>query len=191
MRIILSQNPLAARVELDDADRARLRYELKIEALEEAIIGASLHLSEGSQFFDIHRAREDLGYASNDQGELDRRVQELAEHYEQQLLGRHVGDCTSVACSCSKCHAEGLLGIDTLGKLSKGAGHCLMGEYARGASGKIEELEASLAKGFERTEFNAPHIPRWTASKEEAIAYMKAHAQRLRELGAEAQSGAH
>lgn len=74
---------------------------------------------------DAKEAIDDLDYAAfyNKDGNdsvpgnlsaLDERTNMLHESYLEDLNGWHVGDCTCVPCSCGKCHAENLVGVDTL-----------------------------------------------------------------------------
>jgi hypothetical protein len=46
-------------------------------------------------------------------------LNDLCGDYEQALREIHEGDCTCVACGCSKCGAEALLGINTITGLTK------------------------------------------------------------------------
>src|SRR6185369_3125953 len=39
--------------------------------------------------------------------------------YVVELAGEHSGDCVCFPCSCVKCHAESLLGVDTIPGLGK------------------------------------------------------------------------
>lgn len=114
MKITYTPNPLATFVELDEHEKELFRLKLKIELLEECVFGAQYCLGMNpyaKNKFDVESAKRDLDY---DEEKADARVNELLEHYLEELKGQHVGDCTCVACSCLKCHAESLLGIDTL-----------------------------------------------------------------------------
>jgi len=83
---------------------------------------------------------EDVGYAHYllknekvDQQKIEALLQAAMHVYEEplpddddylpHLAERHMGDCVCVACSCSKCHAEDLLGVSTIEGLGKHAAH--------------------------------------------------------------------
>lgn len=120
MKITYAENPLLTKVELDEHDRQVFWLKIKIEQLQDKLFSTNFHLTEGKKFFNLEQARRESApeqYIKEDDQEktpLDKRVDELLAYYIEELLGTHVGDCTCVACSCCKCHAESILGIDTL-----------------------------------------------------------------------------
>ena len=63
---------------------------------------------------------------------------------ESELSGCHVGDCTCVACSCSKCWAEGLLGIDTIPGLGKHQASHISDEFWITPTPSIHDVIAKL-----------------------------------------------
>lgn len=114
MKITYAQNPLATTVELDEHEIEVFRLKLKLEMLEECILGAQYNLGMNpyaKDKMDIDAAKRDLEY---DEDKTNERVERRLKHYLEELKGTHVGDCTCVAMSCSKCHAESTLEIDTL-----------------------------------------------------------------------------
>lgn len=114
MKITYTPNPLETIVELDEHEREMFKLKLKLEQLEERIFGAQYHLGMNPYApnqLDIEKAKRDLEY---DEDKVEARINELLEHYIEELRSSHRGDCICVAMSCSKCHAESLLGIDTL-----------------------------------------------------------------------------
>lgn len=132
MKITYTPNPLDTIVELDEHEKQILRLKLKLEKYEDMIFSAHFAIScrledRGSlkaytveEALDNARKELDPDFWCNDEegkkdhSKLDSLVDELLEHYLEELRGTHVGDCTCVAVSCSKCHAERLLGINTL-----------------------------------------------------------------------------
>lgn len=209
MKITYTPNPLRTIIELDDHEKEVFKLKLKIEQLEEDIFAAAYELDPKNANWTMSsshrhpngRTQEELiaGVLSDhldtsylySEGEykgrgLDARVDELFGYYVDDLRGSHAGDCTCVACSCTKCHAEGMLGIDTIKGLEKHAAHKIQAafDYREGDEWKTRSLdevleilrtyepgkpspesEAAWAKagGWEQ------HVPRWT--KEAKAAY--------------------
>jgi hypothetical protein len=68
------------------------------------------------------------------------------EYLREALTDQHVGDCTCVACSCIKCHAEQLAEVDTLPGLGKHStrllGSALAGRFEAPYS---QQQEAAIA----------------------------------------------
>ena len=153
MNIVWAKNPLETRVELDDADKLLLLERLKAEHL------------------------EDYG---EDQAD-DKWLEERAADYTQELLGKHVGDCTCVPCSCSKCYAEMLLGIDTTKGLGKHSAYKIDGAFSGDASIEeaIQKLENyqptyNLSSSWPKEEWEK-HIPRWLEEGKRAHAWLVAY----------------
>jgi hypothetical protein len=119
MKITYHENPLRTTVELDENDRQVFWLKIKVEELKNRLFDVHFSLTEG-EFFDIERARRSSdpeSYIQEDNQEkvsIDKRVDMLFDTYVKELSGWHSGDCTCVACSCMKCHAEEILGVDTL-----------------------------------------------------------------------------
>ena len=117
------------------------------------------------------------------ESKLDKRVNELLEHYLEELKGSHIGDCTCFAMSCSKCHAESKLGIDTIKGLGKHPGHKIQSafSYKEGGVWKERSLDEALAllrdydptptssAGWEKVGGFTQYVPRW--KEEAAFAY--------------------
>ena len=132
MKITYTPNPLDTIVELDEHEKKELWYKRKLERYEDMIFGAHFELTHRLKDMGslkalsleeaVKKAVDELDpdYWCNDEegkkdhSKLDTWVDELHAHYLAELKSNHAGDCTCVAMSCSKCHAEGLLGIDTL-----------------------------------------------------------------------------
>lgn len=121
MKIIFNQNPLKSIVELTQFEKKELWYKVMVERVTELLFSVNFHLSD--HYFDLERAKHlsNPDYYISDEGksELEKSVDQLAEGYIDELSKQHCGDCICVACSCMKCHAEGLLGINTIKGLGK------------------------------------------------------------------------
>ena len=130
MKMTYAENPLATRVELDEAESRMLWHIIKAKELEELLFEVHCHLDP--RHLDVNKARDDadltyiLGDDDNVPSELEQRVNTLHAHCMAELQSYHVGDCTCVPCGCSKCYAEDLLGIDTVPGLGKHAGHTIL-----------------------------------------------------------------
>ncbi len=118
MKITYTQNPLDTIVELEPHEVELFRLKLKIEIYEDKMFSAhyALHTT-----LDTEKAKEEAmkeldpnKWCTDEMSLVDARVEELLQHYLEELKSSHVGDCTAFPMSCSKCRAEQLLGIDTL-----------------------------------------------------------------------------
>ena len=118
MKITYTPNPLDTIVELDEHEIEVLRLKLKLEIYEDKMFSAHYALNTT---LDPEEAKEEAmkqlnpaKWCTDEMSLVDARVEELLQHYLEELRGGHLGDCTAFPMSCSKCHAEQLLGIDTL-----------------------------------------------------------------------------
>jgi len=168
MKITYTPNPLATIVELDDHEKEVLRLKLKIEVYEDMIFSAHWNLTRTAEYLaglprpsTIEKAREeaieelDPDYWCSDEGsKLDARVEELLSHYLEELKLEHVGDCTCFPMSCSKCHAESMIGVDTIKGLGKHAGYRIQSVFSRWnqETQKHDRPEVSLAEALKKLE---------------------------------------
>jgi hypothetical protein len=188
MKIIWNENPLLTQIMLDEHEKKEFWYKIKIEELQNLMTSAYFHLEEDKDFFDIKRAKEDLepkyfypdwndSSKKGQKSDLDKRVDELYEYYIADLeQNPHCGDCTCVACSCSKCHAEGLLGLDTIKGLRKHEASKIDGAFTlEGEKFPTREKQRTIGEAIERLKQYVPtnawegaelHFERWI---EEAI----------------------
>lgn len=72
-------------------------------------------------------------------------LQGLCDDYEQALREIHGGDCTCVACGCSKCGAERLLGINTIPGLTKHLAYQTNAAFGESGDLSLEEAIEKLA----------------------------------------------
>lgn len=190
MKIIYHENPLRTVVELDEHDRQVFWLKIKIEELQDRLFSANFSLTE-NDMLDLDRARrvtapeEYIKEDSQEKTALDKRVDMLFDAYVKELAGWHSGDCTCVACSCMKCRAEEIIGVDTLkpfpGKqvLAKIDSAFLSYEDGKKTARSLREALTYLRDRkiprqkpevwkTSQVEYEK-HIPRW--EKEQALAY--------------------
>jgi hypothetical protein len=190
LKITWNKNPLFTTIELDDHEKQIFWYKIKVKEMENYMFSAHFHLEEG-QYYDLSRARKSLDpefflSAETDQEErsgLDKRVDELLEMYLNDFMGSHCGDCTCVPMSCTKCHGESILGIDTIKGISKHSLHKIEGAFGKNNERSINEAIAQLENYGEKllegpSKDDDPvwkkvggwsaHVPRWTAEAKHA-----------------------
>ena len=78
----------------------------------------------------------------------DKEVDHRFKIYHEALQEEHMGDCTYVSCSCVRCHAENILGVDTIKGLSGNPGH-----YINMAFRKTNDINEAI-KYLENYELN-------------------------------------
>jgi len=201
MKITWTPNPLNTIIELDEHELEVLKLKLKIEAYEEMIFSAHWDLTRTAEYLagmgspkTVEEAHAgaikelDPAYWCDDDNKLDKRIDELLEHYVAELKSPHIGDCTCFAMSCSKCHVEDMLGINTIKGLGKHPGHKVQGAFSNGRNGDVWLPEASLDEAIERLAGYDPkptsssgwdkvggfeaHIPRWKEEAAQAHAWL-------------------
>jgi len=199
MKITYNKNPLKTTVELDDHEKEVFRLKIKVKELEEDLSSASIYLDPKNASWvmnstprrpqghtletlieEVRKDYLDMDYMFGEKGEehsLDKRVDMLLEHYLEELMGWHVGDCTCVPCSCSKCHAESILGIDTIKGLGKHSAYKVDSAFGKDNEKTIDEALESLRNydpkptgpGWDKLGGYEQYVPRWKA--EAASAY--------------------
>lgn len=196
MKITYTPNPLAAVVELDEHETEILRLKMKIEQYEDLLYGAHFSLTQNEWYSKsikprtleevVDEARKSVDpdyWCSDNQSKLDERVNQLLELYLHELKMPHVGDCTAVPMSCIKCHAETILGIDTLGTASKFVLNQIYLAFSRwNPETKLhDKSEVSLDEAIEKLRTYNPtatwdgweqYAHRWAIEVKEAHAYL-------------------
>jgi len=176
MKITYNKNPLCTTIELDEHDKQLLWQKIKLEELEDLLFDVYFHLQDG-KYFDLDAAKKSADpeyYCTEDKSPIDKRCDQLLEHYIVELQGNHVGDCTCVACSCSKCHAESLLGIDTIPGLGKHAASKINGAFGKNNEKSIDDVIHYLAnyeinpanftdEAWQKLGGYEQYVPRWMA----------------------------
>lgn len=186
MKITYNENPLHTTVELDDHEKEVFKLKLKLKEYEEILFDAHFHLQEDKQWFNLAGVRKTLNpdrWCTDDESPVDKRVNELFEHYIEELMSVHLGDCVCFAMSCSKCHAEQLLGIDTISGLGKYAANKIESMFRAGKN--IHEAVDALDSydpvytgegGWDKHGGKAAwdqHVPRWTTEAKHAAVWLR------------------
>lgn len=197
MKIIWNKNPLRTVIELDEFEKKEFWYKIKIKELEEIVTTGHFTLSHHEWHNKAIKPRTleetvaeamrelDPSYVYNE-GEsegkgIDARVQELFEYYMADLAGPHVGDCTCVPCSCTKCHAEDILGINTIKGLGKHSAYKVDSAFGKNNERSIDEALEHLKNYVPKADWAGweAHADRWTkeakAAYEWLLAYRQAH----------------
>ena len=191
MKLTYFKNPLNTVVELDDRERETLWFKVKINELNSRIDEAYFTLTNVKWYNETIKPRtldeavaEAVKALAQDENALDARVDELTKHYIEELRGVHVGDCTCVACSCSKCWAESLLGIDTIAGLGKHSAYKINDAFGKNGERTMQEALAYLA-GYKPTASWLgweTHAKRWKAEADAAYAWLKTYSEQHPEL---------
>ncbi len=108
---------------------------------------------------------------------------EEVQNYIHYLNTQHMGDCTCVPCSCMRCHAEEMLGINTIKGLGKHQASKVLGAFGKDGNRTIDEAIASLDVTPEYNksptwpdslDYNI-HIPRWESERKSAAALLRTY----------------
>ena len=115
MKIIYNKNPCLSSIVLDDVEKELFVEKFKVD-----------HIT-----FSLHRLKYILEKKEDNETVLKELNRIMQYYYDEKLdkeaksylsefeNGVHVGDCTCVPCTCSKCYAENILGISTIEGLGK------------------------------------------------------------------------
>lgn len=190
MLISWAKNPLATKVTLDEKDVEILRLKIRVEELQELMFSAHWSLTtkvgdlQGAPTteVDLEGARSSLDpkyYLEEKGAALDARVNELLAHYLEELNSQHSGDCTCVPCSCSKCQAEDMLGIDTIKGLGKHGATKVQAALSQGRSypeaiAWLENYDPVEPPDWKRGDWEA-YLPKWKAEAARAAVWLKAY----------------
>lgn len=183
MEVKYSQNPMHSLIILTDVEKEQFRNTILKDILEEELITIDIYIQGKIKLPDGYESIED--YAKKEvkrlsemfeDDELDQEVEHQFEWMIEQLeQGYHVGDCTCVPASCGKCHAEYLLGFDTIKGLGKHEGAKLSGYFHSkpDATAKdcLEHLKNNPVVATE--DWHHGHIERWNKERENVIEWLK------------------
>jgi len=195
VEIIWHQNPLRSEVLLNDNDKQLLWHKVKIEELLNGMCGAHMYIQDAlkSRWWVpagiIKKALKELDYTDAIDAEVDR----MTEVCIQDLRGWHMGDCTCFANSCAKCHAEHMLGIDTIKGLGKHAGSYVSSAFDSTVLGAPERTTAEAIDVLinrddsEKTDTWSNYsdeqwdklVARWNGERKEAIKWLKVYQANL------------
>lgn len=181
MKIIWEENPLNSKVLLSPTEIEMLRLKIKISELEEYIFLTHWNLKKG----DLEKAKScsdpKYFFPDSDTSGITARVEELLGMYVSSLSDTHIGDCTCIPCSCTKCWAESMLGVDTIDGLHKHANSIIDEEFSHGKT--LDEVIASL-ENFDPTPKDlemwkgrdwTAYANGWRKDAETALAWLKAY----------------
>lgn len=197
MKITWNQNPMCTTVELDEHEKRELWNKIRFDEMLELLFSAHYELTKkGPDLGELAKTVDPTYYLNEEEDgkktPLDVRVDMLLQHYLDELIGAHMGDCTCIACSCSKCHAETTLGIDTIKGLGKHEGHKISStfSYKKGKVWKQRTLPEVLAilrdynpkqtdqgadAAWAKTGGFELHIPRWKAEAARAVQWLESY----------------
>jgi len=143
VQVFLTNNPLNARIELSESAKREIALMITLNEMFDDVYSAHFDLlpqhnmqsiSEGDNpvlrdNYNISKAKDSLlrvidkwygkdGDGDGWEGDLssaDRCLQDKrVQMWLEEINTEHSGDCTAIACSCTRCHMEGILGINTL-----------------------------------------------------------------------------
>lgn len=182
MKITYNKNPLYTTIELDEQERKEFWYKIKLQEMENLLFEAHFNLEDG-KYFNLNSARDavDPSYYTVEEdvekSKLDEHCDMLLNYYLESLQSCHVGDCTCVPCSCSKCHAESILGIDTIKGLGKHSAYKIDNAFGKGNEKSIDEAIESLANYDPKANWEGweAHAPRWNAEAKAAHEWLVAY----------------
>lgn len=192
MKITYTENPLYTKIELDEHEKKELWYKLKIEDLTDKLFNVHYQLEKDEPDLNEVWRTADPAYYMADEGRdpIDIRADQMLEHYLGDLQGGHVGDCICVACTCSKCLVESMLGIDTIQGLGKHEAHKIDSAFSNGCVNGVWLSDKSIDEVLEILRTYAPvqpegsdeswakvggfsaHVPRWIAEADRAYQWL-------------------
>jgi hypothetical protein len=188
MDIIFDRNPLNTKVTLDEVDKRILWHKIKIAELEERLGAAHMYLNPEATYHNVEKARAetdpDFWESEDGKSRLDEHCDSLLEYYVQELVGSHYGDCTCIPASCGKCHAEHMLGVNTIIGLGKHSAYKI--DAAINSTRSVEEAIESLEnyvprvtnpEAWEKLGGWEQYAERWKAEATAAAAWLKQYRQ--------------
>lgn len=180
MKITYAQNPLYTTIELDEHEKKELWYKVKIEEMVNLLFVAHFYLKE--KYYNLERVKKAVEpgyYLDEKHGKkcgLDERVDMIVNELVQELMLPHCGDCTCVPCSCMKCYAENLLGIDTTKGLGKYMANKINDAFEQSNEKvSLDEAIRRLENYEPKAEWEGwePYAPRWKAEAAQALEWLK------------------
>ena len=201
MKICWDENPLNTKIELEDHEKKELWYKIKIEQMVWLLFEANCYLGmpdkDGRISFErdlekvFKKTNPDYYITDDEKSELDKRVDLIFDEYIEALAGPHCGDCVSVACTCDKCMAEELLGINTIKGLGQASAHDIFDAFGetpennwtkqRTIDEAIQWLENYQPENPAKWKWLPawkewePHVARWGVEAKAACEWLKSY----------------
>lgn len=135
MDIKWNQNPLKTEIYLDDNELEIFKLKIRMERLEQRLFETIYNIKEGK----AEQSILTYDFLEDEDSAFEENVNLWVEELTGALTDKHCGDCTCIPCSCDKCHAESLLGINTISGLSKYEAH-----YIDVAFNEVETIDDAL-----------------------------------------------
>lgn len=173
MDIKYTKNPLTTIISLTEHERQILWYKIKIEQMEDLLFHVHFYAEEERFNLDEIQSNSNPKYYM-DSNDLNDRVDDLLKYYLEALSSVHCGDCTCVPCSCIKCHAEYLLGVDTISGLGKHAANSIRVAFLQHES--IRDVLAEL-KNYEPP--NEPYAKAWKQYSDDAYKWLLEYSKKF------------
>lgn len=190
MRIEWNRNPLKTHIFLDDQEKEIFKLKMKIESLEEELYHVYFKIRDDrligdgkinkSPLYDPKEAVRSLEawVKHNDKDEESEYFKEVFQMYMDDLeVHSHMGDCTCFAASCSKCHAEGLIGIDTIKGLGKHSSYKIDAAFKDDnttIAQALDHLRVPYSKDMEGYKpWWDDHMDRWDKERLDAIKWLE------------------
>lgn len=167
-------NPLLSVVRLTEVGRIRLQLARATELLTDARV--SMILGKREQDCEKWWSYCTLSRIPGEEMEdtyawLDRETAKM----EEWLVSEHCGDCICEPASCGKCHAESLLGIDTIAGLGTHEANKIGTHEFSSVAAVIEHLQRPIKPTWGTPDDWAPYMSRWEQERANAIAWMTAY----------------
>lgn len=176
MKIVWNENPLCSSIILDDRDREVFKLKLYIEELENKLVGCHFYLTD-SEYFNLDEAKKSANYNFE---EIQEALVDKFDYLVKELeFGTHIGDCTCLPCSCEKCFAENLLGINTMEGLGKHEAYKIDSFFYDRKTQKVIRNINEVLEALQNYEPNANwegaevHFKRWKQEANRAYEWLK------------------
>jgi len=202
MIIKYNQNPLWSEVTLSESESKELWYKLKIDDLMELLSNAEHYVDQVPPNTEKVKLYVESGYYYDEDKDgktkIDKRIDSIHASFIEALVDHHIGDCVCYPCSCTKCWAEHLLGIETIDIGKHSANYILEAftvdgvvlkdmpinqalDKLQGESLSYDELSEENRQKWEKSggrEAFDYHTPRWNNEKKYAYEWLLNYKQK-------------
>lgn len=185
--VTLTENPLHAKVTLSESAKREFTYRFALKQMEDMAWEVRFRCDEAHKALDPKRALEAVedftefeGHDKYPEGSYEFweafANKRGLDNYIHALNEEHGGDCTAVACSCIRCWAESLAGLNTF-KGGKHMGASISGMFAKKSNNPqvLEAIQAQQKRSEEYWEKIKLEDPaRWESAQESSKRLKKA-----------------